>query len=264
MRKRIALVDADGILYAACLRGETVCDGQQLQLLTLDAVFKRAVEEIEDAISAVKADDAFVCLSDRRCFRADILPTYKGQRKATPRPLLLDDLRARFVDDSPYKVLLIRGLEADDVCGISAGRLQQAGSESVIISPDKDMLQIPGLLWTGRKAGIFEVTEESGDRFHMKQTLTGDTVDNYKGCPQWGEKRAGELLDQFAVAELSPAECWEEIVKRYEEAGLTREDCLVQARVSRILRFSDWDPEAKEPILFEFPVSGGEEVRLAA
>jgi DNA polymerase-1 len=258
MRSITALVDADGILYAAALKAETVCDGKQLQLLPLSRVYEDAVERLEAQVKAAGANECFVCLSDRRNFRMDLLPTYKGNRKASPRPLALDALRAKFADDSPYRVLLIEGLEADDVCGISAGRLNHAAGHTaaVIVSPDKDMLQVPGLLCTPTQDGKYHtrvITEQFADDWHMMQTLMGDVTDNYKGCPGWGATKAGELIDQFNLAGLSPAERWEEIIIRFEQKGLTADDCLTQAQVSRILRATDWDAEAKEPRLFQFP-----------
>lgn len=265
MRKLTALVDADGILYAAALKFETVCDGKQLALAPLSRVYEEAVDRLEYQVEKAGATDCFVCLSDRKTFRQEVLPTYKGQRKASPRPVMLDGLRSKFADDSPYTVLLIRDLEADDVCGISAGRLRAAGSEAIIVSPDKDLLQIPGLVCTPTPDGkypIRDITEQAADDWHMIQTLAGDVCDNYKGLPGWGAIKAGELIDLFNYAGLSPAERWAEIVVRYEENGLTSDDCLTQARVSRILRATDWDDKAKEPRLFEFPRIESE--RLAA
>jgi DNA polymerase-1 len=256
MRKVTALVDADGILYAAALKGETLCDGKQLALVPPSKVYQDAVDRLEQQIKAAEADDCFVCLSDRRTFRQDLLPTYKGNRKASPRPLALDALRAKFVDDSPYRTLLIRDLEADDVCAISSGRLRAAGAACIIVSPDKDLLQIPGALCTPTQDGKFHtkvITQAFADDWHIFQTLAGDVADNYKGCPGWGAMKAGDLLDQFNMAGLSLRDRWEEVVIRFEQAGLTADDCLTQARVSRILRATDWDDEAKVPILFQFP-----------
>lgn len=270
MRKLTALVDADGILYAAALKGETVCDGKQLALVPLSRVYDDAVERLENQVEKAGADECFVCLSDRTNFRVSILPSYKGNRKASPRPLILDALRAKFADDSPYRTLLIKDLEADDVCGISAGRLNHATGRTaaIIVSPDKDLLQIPGMVCTPTPDGKFPVriiAPQMADDWHMMQTLMGDVCDNYKGCPGWGAIKAGELIDQFNQAGLSPAERWEEIIGRFEEAGLDATACLVQAQVSRILRASDWDDKAKSPILFQFPEGAlAQERKLAA
>lgn len=254
MPKRIALVDADGILYAAAAKGEVICDGEQLQLLDISVVFKDALSRIEETVSWAKADDAFIILSDRRNFRTDILPSYKGNRKPSKRPLLLDELRKLMAEEAPYKVMLIKGLEADDVCGIAAGQLQKAGNVTVIVSPDKDLLQIPGWVLTplpGGKRVLAEITEAAADRWHLMQTLTGDQTDGYKGCPRWGPRKAGNLMDQLDADGASPAERWAAVVAAYAGAGLTEEDALVQARVSRICRVSDWDPINKEVILWE-------------
>lgn len=251
---RFALIDADGILYAAALEGQVMVDGKAHQMTTVDYIYGRAVERIEDQMSWAEAEEGFIVLSDRRNFRHDILPSYKGQRKATDRPLLLDGLRAMMVEKAPYRVQLIKGLEADDVCGISAGALQRAGKVTVIVSPDKDLLQIPGLVLSigrSRQRALIEVTQEMADWQHRMQTLTGDTTDNYKGCPGIGAAKAERLLASLAGA--CPEDIWAAIVKCFVKVGLTEADCLVQARVSRILRVTDWDAEAKEPILFELP-----------
>lgn len=260
-KKRIALIDADGILYAAALRGETTCDGEQLQMLELEYVYEDALARIEKLVEKVEADDAFLILSARQNFRHKIMPDYKGNRKGGSRPLLLDDLRNMVSEKAPYKTMLIKDLEADDVCGIAAGTLSKGNTETVICSPDKDLLQIPGLVYqtpatnsgTAGKPTIVLITEEAGDDFHMKQTLMGDSVDGYKGCPGIGPVKARKLLDQWKQEGLSPRERWEAVVRCYEDEGLTEGEALLQARVSRILRSSDWDPTLKEPILWEPP-----------
>lgn len=262
--KTIALIDADGILYAAALGGQVNCDGKPLVLTTLEHVYKDALERIETQVGWAKADDAFIILSDRTNFRTDILASYKGQRKASPRPILLDGLRAKMAEEAPFKVMLIKGLEADDVCGIAAGQLQRAGRRTVIVSPDKDLLQIPGeVLTVGKKQrALLTVTAETGDRWHMMQTLTGDTTDNYKGCPGWGPAKAERLIAQMELEEMPAWARWAEIVKCFEDAGLTEADCLVQAQVSRICRYEDWDHTAKEVILFQFPAKPALEPEL--
>lgn len=265
MSKHIALLDADGILWAAAFKGETLMDGQQLQLLSPEYVYKDACLRMEKQIGWTGADDAFVCLSSRHNFRRDLMPAghpcsvaklgYKGERGK--RPLLLDGLRARFLEDSPYRVLLVQGLEADDVCGISAGQLQANGNRTTIVSPDKDLMQIPGRLCIpvpGQPKPMFlEVTERMGTRFHLYQTLAGDRVDGYTGIPGWGARKAGDASDHMDLAELPYADRWAQVVEWYQEAGLTAADALTVAQVARILRADQWNVLDKEPILFQFP-----------
>ena len=87
-----------------------------------------------------------------------------------------------------------------------------------------------------------EITEEYADYFHLYQTLVGDTTDGYPGLKGIGDKRATALLEKEAS--------WETVVKAYEKAGETEEDALVQARLARILRASDYNFETREPILW--------------
>jgi DNA polymerase-1 len=71
----------------------------------------------------------------------------------------------------------------------------------------------------------------------MIQTLTGDRVDGYPGCPGMGPQRAAKLL----LDAKTPAEAWERVLKAYEKAGQTAEVALVQARIAKILLHNDWD-----------------------
>jgi DNA polymerase-1 len=101
------------------------------------------------------------------------------------------------------------------------------------------MKQIPGKLVRWPNTDIVEVTEEEADYFHMVQTLTGDATDGYSGCPGVGPVRAEKLIKNMT-------DPWTEVVKAYEKAGLSEQDALVQARVARILRASDYDFRRKE------------------
>lgn len=256
--KRVGLIDADGFLYAAALEGVIRCDGEQLQMLDDSEVYARAVARLEEAASWLgECPTVFVCLSDRTNFRTAILPTYKGNRKDGERPITLDALRGAVLDAGVpgTKVVLIKELEADDVCGIVATSFQNKGYETCIVSPDKDLLSVPGMVLTpkrGNKAPVFsEVTLERADYYHLFQTLTGDPVDNYKGCPGIGPARAEKLLDYCADKGFSLKRTWGEIEDQFVFKGLTPEDALVQARVARILRAEDWDERKKEVILWQ-------------
>jgi DNA polymerase-1 len=136
------------------------------------------------------------------------------------------------------------------------------GNDTVIYSLDKDLMQIPGKHLVDGK--IVVVTEEEGDYLHMMQTLTGDPTDGYKGCPGMGKVSAARLLDSVGTkgCEESP-DCWcmgncknkdrtqwEAIVKAFERAGQTEADALKQARLARILRWSDWDQQKQQVVLW--------------
>jgi DNA polymerase-1 len=105
------------------------------------------------------------------------------------------------------------------------------------------MRTISGDIYNTRTGKMITVTEEEADYNHLMQTLTGDAVDNYIGCPGIGKVNAKKILD-------AADDKWAAIVKAYEKAGLTEEDALIQARCARILRHTDYDLEKKEVILW--------------
>jgi len=277
---RIAIVDADSIVFAVAtlaekrVPGDTPEDDMWFQTKTEDEAFVEVMDKIEALIHDAEAEDAIVCLSSTdKCFRYGVLATYKGNRKATRQPAQRAALTERLHRDCPYSVLRVSTLEADDVCGISASSLHKARAaalargltegnilrEPVVISIDKDLLQIPGLNYNpgvhgnGYKVTITEVTPESAFRWHMYQTLVGDDTDGYTGCPGVGAKKANAILNQ--CEHLGPAAMWTWVVEAYRKKGLTEEDALTQARCARILLAEDWDAVKKEVILWNPPVS---------
>jgi DNA polymerase-1 len=144
-----------------------------------------------------------------------------------------------------YKVQTFPGLEADDVMGILATR---PGVNCVIVSQDKDMKTLPATVWDGE---LTTYSEDEADYHHMLQTLTGDTADGYKGCPGLGQVKASKLLNaEYVGGERTVAAMWKRVVMAYDRAKLTGADALQQARLARILRYSDWDRQKKEPILW--------------
>jgi len=91
----------------------------------------------------------------------------------------------------------------------------------------------------------------------MKQVLTGDTVDNYKGCPGIGPKKADEFLMPVHEALLGLtveehlAALWVTVTMVYESKGFTAEDALIQARCARILRHGDYNFTTEEVTLWK-------------
>ena len=112
------------------------------------------------------------------------------------------------------------------------------------------MQQIPGRHYDMSGEKFFDVTKEEGRRFHLLQTLAGDSTDGYSGCPGYGMKKAEQLLAEESYT-------WEPIVKAYKEKGLTEEDALLNARLARILTDEDYDFQKGTPILWTPSSSDG-------
>jgi len=182
---RVLLVDGDIFAYQIAAAAEIPTNwGDDLWTLHADAREARFFldRRISDVKECLAADDVIVCLTHRINFRKEIYPLYKANRAKTRKPMLLHELREYLT--GAYTTYLQEGLEADDCLGILATGERIAG-EKIIVSIDKDLRSIPGLHYEANNPdkGIFSVTVEQADRWHMRQTLTGDATDGYHGCP---------------------------------------------------------------------------------
>lgn len=248
-KARIALIDADSVLYASALRAERKDEeGTILQVLSFSQVLADVTKRLEELVDDINADDAIVCLSVGRSFRYDIWADYKANRRALRKPPMLNELKDALIEQrKPFGVLAIPGLEADDICGISSTALQRANlREPVIVSIDKDMLTVPGLSYSWLRAddGIVEVSPAAADKAHLIQTLMGDVVDGYHGCPGIGKGKAAKLL---AGDDASYAD----VLTTFLNKGLTEKDCLTQARLAYILRDNNWNSSKREIELWQ-------------
>lgn len=235
MPRTILLIDGDPIAYAAAAANETRVnwgDGEADVTFDVDAAVAQVDAEIEKIKADVGVQAVRVALSVATGvgWRRSVLPTYKSNRAAVAKPMALQQCRDRLV--SKWDAVTRPTLEADDILGIWATKAST--DTRIIVSIDKDMMQVPGQLYNPRHQAMVSITEEEADRFHLLQTLTGDTVDGYKGLPGCGPVKANKLLDAFGAS-------WATVVEAYETKGLTEDDALVQARVARICRASDYD-----------------------
>lgn len=237
------LIDGDEYLFRACAGAETDIRWDDynhvLQANEHEAWlnFTMAIERLKDRF---KTEDIIMCFSgtyDTPNFRLAIDPSYKAGRADKRKPLCYAALREKA--DSAFRTQIFPGLEADDVLGILATK---PGVNATIASQDKDMKTLPTNIWTG--AEVLTITPEQADYWHMFQTLTGDAVDGYKGCPGMGPVGAAKALAD------KDRPHWASVVEAYEKKGLTEADALTQARLARILRWDDWDRQKKKPILW--------------
>ncbi|MCO7225753.1 hypothetical protein NH399_15750 [Pleionea sp. CnH1-48] len=164
-------------------------------------------------------------------------------------------------------------LEGDDIIGIlmTEPRYKQ-GYEKIAVSIDKDIQTIPGLFFNPDKdASPRLITEQDADNFFYAQCIAGDITDGYFGAPNFGMGTAQRLLKEMKKVELyehtltrgkrkgetelrrrevSCGDPWEIVLSTYSVNNLSEEVALLNARMARILRASDWDNEKKEVILW--------------
>jgi DNA polymerase-1 len=242
-KKTVILLDADIVAYkfASAAQKSFSFDDESSKVTTLDDFelvtyeMDEYIKELKDTLSASRIVICLSCPSSEN-FRYQVLPSYKSNRKDTVRPEYLQALKDYMA--KKYDHYKRPTLEADDVMGIlSTWGGFEFDSKKIIVSEDKDMKTIHGWLYNPRKDDApWKVSTQEADYWHMYQTLVGDATDGYKGCPSVGPKKAEKLLN----GEL-PELMWEKVVAIYELKGLTEEDALVQARVARICRNTDYD-----------------------
>ena len=154
---------------------------------------------------------------------------YKANRVETP-PDLLEQIPyvRRLLDAMRIPVLDYPGFEADDVIGTLARRAEAAGCEVVIVSSDKDMLQ----LVTDKVSMLNPAKDDEWyDPEKVKAfmgvrpgqvadllALRGDAVDNIPGAPGIGDKGAQALIERFGSVESAMEHAAEVERKAYRES----------------------------------------------
>lgn len=225
------LVDADFIVYKACAGAEEDIDWGD-DVITVVSRFSEAMKMVERDLTRLKQEfmwdvpKVILFFSDSVNFRKKIFPEYKGHRnrkKPCGYKKVISELSKR------YEVIRLPELEADDAMGIYA----TANVGNIICSPDKDMRQIPGKLYDMKEVTTIE--PEEGEKWHLIQTLAGDQTDGYSGVPGIGIKRAVSLFEEDGYT-------WKTVVKAFKDKGLTEDDALLNARLARILKHTDYDP----------------------
>ena len=180
----IALLDADILCYRV---GFATNDEHENTAIETMAVF------LEDLLmfDLIDCEGHELFLTGKVNFRNDIAVTapYKGNRKDVKKPVHLPLLR-EYLQVS-WGATISDGQEADDDIAI---RATQLGEEGIIVSIDKDFMQVPGWHYNFVKKEKKFVTPEEGLRFFYKQILTGDNADNIKGIHRVGDVKATKML----------------------------------------------------------------------
>ncbi|HWM90727.1 MAG TPA: DNA polymerase I [Thermoanaerobaculia bacterium] len=189
-----------------------------------------------------KPDLLGVALDVGRTFRSDKYEEYKANRAPMP-----EDLQSqmpwirRVLEAYGIPILELQGYEADDVLGSLACRAVEAGFDVVLVSADKDLMQLVephvSLFHTGRTKlyGPKDVEEDFGvppEKVADVLALMGDSVDNIPGVPGIGEKGAKSLIQQYGSLDELLARAGEIPRKAYREGLVQHQE---QARLSKEL-----------------------------
>ena len=142
-----------------------------------------------------------------KTFRNKLYDQYKAHRPPPPEDLvpqfpLVREATLAF----GVPAIELPGYEADDLIAAYATKVREMGGEVVIVSSDKDLMQLVGPkvfmfdAMKNVKVGIEQVAEKFGvtpDKVVDVQALCGDSVDNVPGAPGIGIKTASALINEY-------------------------------------------------------------------
>jgi DNA polymerase-1 len=258
MTRRLFLIDGSSYFYRAffAVRGLVNSKGMPTNAAYgFTTMLVRVLEEQEPEALAVVFD------APGKTFRDEMYSEYKATREAMPEDLARQLPYVKAIPPA-YNVetLEVPGVEADDVIGTLATRGLKEGYDVILITGDKDFMQLvtkqardpqPGIIiWDdmkNRMVGIDEVVEKFGvppDRVVDVLALVGDTSDNIPGVRGIGPKFAAELVKEFGGVEeiLARISDTKPRLRPALEAG--RDDALLSKRLATIKRDVDvrFDP----------------------
>jgi len=214
-------------------------------------------------------------------------PTERHERFAdykANRPQMPDELSQqvpyihRVVEAMRIPLLMRTGQEADDLIGSLARRAEEEGRQVIIVTGDKDMLQLVGpriQVYDSMKEKVYgepEVLERFGvipGQVVEVMGLMGDTIDNIPGVRGIGEKTARSLVQQFGtieemlarLPEVKSTKVREILMSQAEQARLSRSlalirtDLPVEADLEQ-LRLKEHDKAALQALFRELEFTG--------
>ena len=244
MKQKLLLVDGSSLAFRAFF---SILDLTRFKnqnglhtnaLYSFHRMFKTILEQ-ENPTHVLVAWDA-----GKTTFRTEMYSEYKGGRAKTP---------SEFKEQMPYfNVLLdawgiphyrLNQYEADDIIGTLAHQAAKEGFEVVVLSGDKDLIQLatPEITVKITTKGVSELVEYTPAFINEKYGLTpeqiidmkglmGDSSDNYPGVTKVGEKTAIKLLQEYGsvegiyehVEEMKKSKLKENLIQDKELAFLSK------------------------------------------
>jgi len=242
---KILLIDGHSVLYRAfyALPQLTNSAGEYTNAVYgfMNIFLKILDEEVPDYI-AVAFD------LPEPTFRHEIFSDYKGTRKPTPVEFIPQvPILQRLLQAMEIPILTCPGFEADDVLGTIAVKAATAGWHPVIISGDRDLLQVATdkikiRIPKSKKGGKTEMEDYFAQQVIEKygvtpkayidvKALMGDASDNIPGVPSIGEVTATKIIAAHGsvenaianAAEIKPKKASENLIQYQAQALLSKE-----------------------------------------
>jgi DNA polymerase-1 len=268
---RVFLVDGSSFVFRAYFQSmnqdrkyNTRADGLPTGAVRLFST--KLMQFIRDgAVGIMPTHLAIVFDKTEQSFRKEIFPDYKAHRPEPPSDLVP---QFRLMREAVRAFGLVpvekEGFEADDIIATYAREAAEAGAEVLIVSSDKDLMQVvgdnvtfydfesgfpgkPGYRPERRldREGVVEKFGVPPERVIDVQALVGDPTDNVPGVPGIGIKTAAQLICEYGDLETLLARVDEIKQPKRREALVANAE---QARISKQLVTLDQHVEVDVPL----------------
>jgi DNA polymerase-1 len=202
--KPIVLVDGSSYLYRAFHAMPSFSNSQGFPTGAIYGVanmMRKLLADYDPEYIAVIFD------AKGKTFRDDLYPQYKANRSEMPSDLVLqiEPIHA-IIKAMGLPIVMINGVEADDVIGTYALEATQAGKDVLISTGDKDMAQLVNkhITLVNTMTDSYLNPRTVKEKFGVPPegiidylTLIGDTIDNVPGVPKVGPKTAVKWLEEY-------------------------------------------------------------------
>ncbi|MUG85197.1 DNA polymerase I [Paenibacillus timonensis] len=244
---KLILIDGNSIIYRAFFAMPPLTNSSGLHtnaVYGFTNMLLRLIQEERPTHMLVAFDAGKVT------FRHEGYQEYKGGRDKTPSELSEQfPLMRELLESFGIAWFELAGYEADDIIGTLSKRAEEAGQEVLVVTGDKDMLQVVSdrVKVALTRKGVSEVEpydpQQIEERYGLKplqiidlKGLMGDTSDNIPGVPGIGEKTALKLLHQFGSVEEVLAHTDELKGKMKENLVNHAEDARMSKQLATIFR----------------------------
>ena len=247
-RKKLFLVDAMAHIYRAffapMVRMNAPSGMPTKVPFLFNNILRRLLKDYQPDYVGVVFD------TSKPTFRDKLFEKYKAHRAPMPDELSQQiPYVRRLCEGLRLPILEYDGYEADDVLGALAGQAAKQKLDVLLITNDKDMMQLVGdgirVLRAGTggikndvivdAARVKEILGVTPEQVVDYMALFGDSIDNIPGAKGIGEKGAAELIQKYGNVESALDHAAEVPNKRYREAlQQQREQVLLSKQLARI------------------------------
>jgi DNA polymerase-1 len=204
LKEEIYIIDGSAYIYRAYHAIAPLSNSEGVPthaVLGFINIIKRLIRDKKPKYLVVAFD------SRGKVFRHELYEEYKANRPPMPEDLSCQiPFIRKYVEAAGIPFLQESGVEADDLIASATGQLQQLGHNVVIVSGDKDLLQLVGngvVMWDPMKDKIMTPVEvEQKYKVSTAQlldtfALIGDSADNIPGVMGVGPKTAEKLINTY-------------------------------------------------------------------